>query len=80
MAKTIMVVDDSVTMVMSLKTTLSLGGFKVEANWPAGALDKLKWRVKPDLILTDINMPVIGGLEIIEQGARTCPAADSSRF
>jgi len=66
MAKTILVVDDSVTMVMSLKTTLSLGGFQVEtANNGQQALDKLKGGVKPDLILTDINMPVMGGMELI---------------
>ena len=66
MAKTILVVDDSVTMVMSLKTTLSMGGFQVEtANNGQQALDKLKGGVKPDLMLTDINMPVMGGLEMI---------------
>ncbi len=66
MAKTILVVDDSVTMVMSLKSTLSMGGFQVEtANNGQQALDKLKGGVKPDLIITDINMPIMGGLEMI---------------
>ncbi|MGD0481844.1 MAG: response regulator [Terracidiphilus sp.] len=66
MAKTILVVDDSLTMVMSLKSALSMGGFQVEtANNGQQALDKLKGGFKPDLILTDINMPVMGGLEMI---------------
>lgn len=66
MAKTIMIVDDSATMRMSLTSTLSLGGFQVEtANNGQQALDKLKAGIKPDLILTDINMPVMGGLEMI---------------
>jgi two-component system chemotaxis response regulator CheY len=66
MAKTILVVDDSATMVMSLTSSLSLGGYKVEtANNGQQALDKLKAGVKPDLILTDINMPVMGGMELI---------------
>jgi len=30
MANTILVVDDSVTMVLSLKTTLTMNGFQVE--------------------------------------------------
>jgi two-component system chemotaxis response regulator CheY len=66
MAKTILVVDDSLTMVLSLKSALSMGGFQVEtANNGQQALDKLKGGFKPDLILTDINMPVMGGLEMI---------------
>lgn len=66
MAKTVLVVDDSVTMVMSLKTTLSLNGFQAEtASNGREALDKLKAGLKPDLILTDVNMPVMTGMELI---------------
>jgi two-component system chemotaxis response regulator CheY len=66
MAMTILVVDDSATMVMSLKTTLSMNGFQVEtASNGQAALDKLKSGIKPNLILTDVNMPVMGGLELI---------------
>jgi two-component system chemotaxis response regulator CheY len=66
MAMTILVVDDSPTMVMSLKATLSMNGFLVEtANNGQVALDKLKLGIKPNLILTDVNMPVMGGLEFI---------------
>jgi two-component system chemotaxis response regulator CheY len=66
MAKTVLVVDDSVTMVMSLKTTLSMNGFEVEtAGNGQAALDKLFAGIKPSLVLTDINMPVMGGLELI---------------
>ncbi|MGD0801169.1 MAG: response regulator [Terracidiphilus sp.] len=73
MAMTILVVDDSVTMVLSLKTTLNMNGFEVEtANNGQAALDKLKAGLKPNLILTDINMPVMGGLEFIGK-ARALP-------
>jgi len=66
MAKTILVVDDSATMVMSLKTTLSLHGFQAEtAGNGKEALDRLQSGFKPDLIVTDINMPVMGGMELI---------------
>ncbi len=66
MVMTILVVDDSVTMLLSLKTTLSMNGFQVEtANHGQAALDKLKSGLKPNLILTDINMPVMSGMELI---------------
>jgi two-component system chemotaxis response regulator CheY len=66
MAVKILVVDDSITMVMSLKTTLTMNGFEVEtANNGQAALDKLNAGVKPNLVITDINMPVMGGLELI---------------
>jgi two-component system chemotaxis response regulator CheY len=68
MAKTILIVDDSATMLMSLKSSLVLGGFQVEtASNGQQALDKLKAGLKPSLILTDVNMPVMGGLELIEK-------------
>ncbi len=66
MAMTVLVVDDSVTMVMSLKTTLAMSGFQVEtAGNGQEALTKLQSGIKPNLILTDINMPVMGGMELI---------------
>ena len=66
MVMKVLVVDDSVTMVMSLKTTLTMNGFEVEiASNGQAALDKLYSGIKPNLIVTDINMPVMGGLEMI---------------
>ena len=66
MARMVLVVDDSITMMMSLKTTLAMNGFEVEtASNGKAALDKLNAGSKPSLVLTDINMPVMGGLELI---------------
>ena len=73
MAKTILVVDDSATMLMSLKTTLTMGGYQVEtASNGQLALDKLKAGAKPNLIHTDVNLPVMGGMELIGK-ARALP-------
>ncbi|MCK7574997.1 MAG: response regulator [Chromatiales bacterium] len=73
MSKTILVVDDSATMVMSLKASLEMAGFKVEtAGDGVQALTKLKAGVKPDLIITDINMPNMGGMDFI-RNARALP-------
>ncbi len=68
MAKTILIVDDSATMVMSVKGTLEMAGYKVEtASDGVKAMEKLTAGLKPDLIITDINMPNMGGLELIKK-------------
>ncbi len=74
MSKTILIVDDSATMTMSVKSSLELNGFKVTtAADGVIALDILKTGFKPDLIITDINMPRMGGLELIKE-AKMLPA------
>jgi two-component system chemotaxis response regulator CheY len=66
MGKTILIVDDSATMILSVKSTLEMNGFTVEtANDGVQALGKLKSGSKPDLIITDVNMPNMDGLELI---------------
>jgi len=66
MGKTILIVDDSATMILSVKSTLEMNGFSVEtANDGIQALGKLKSGSKPDLIITDVNMPNMDGLELI---------------
>jgi two-component system chemotaxis response regulator CheY len=67
MAKTILIVDDSPTMTMSVKSSLEMNGFAVQtASDGVQAMIKLKAGLKPDLIITDINMPNMGGLELIK--------------
>lgn len=66
MAKTIMIVDDSATIRMSISATLEMNGFVVIAAEDGKiALSKLSSGVKPDLIITDVNMPNMGGIELI---------------
>jgi two-component system chemotaxis response regulator CheY len=73
MAKTIMIVDDSSTMLMSLRNSLEIAGFAVlDANDGSVALKTLQGGAKPDLIITDINMPNMGGIEFISK-ARALP-------
>lgn len=71
MAKTILIVDDSSTMLMSVRQTLELAGYAVEAARDGvEAMGRLKTGLKPDLMITDINMPNMNGLELI-RNART---------
>jgi two-component system, chemotaxis family, chemotaxis protein CheY len=66
MAKTIMIIDDSSTMLMSLRNSLEIAGYAVlQASDGALALKTLQGGAKPDLIITDINMPNMGGIEFI---------------
>ena len=71
MAKTIFIVDDSTVMLMSVRQTLEMAGFKVEtAKDGLEAFNRLKAGLKPDLIITDINMPNMNGIDFI-RNART---------
>ena len=67
MTKTVLLVDDSATMIMSVKALLTTNGFAaVTASNGRQALAEIK-KAKPDLIITDINMPDMNGLELIQQ-------------
>jgi two-component system chemotaxis response regulator CheY len=67
MGKKILIVDDSPTMTMSVKSSLQMNGFEVKtAADGVQALILLKGGLKPDLIITDINMPNMGGMELIK--------------
>jgi two-component system, chemotaxis family, chemotaxis protein CheY len=69
--KTILIVDDSATMLASVKGILVNGGFKVEtASDGEQALLKLKGGFKPDLIVTDINMPKLDGIGLIREARK----------
>ncbi len=66
--KTILVVDDSATIVMSLKNNLEIAGYTVEtASDGLEALNKAKSGFKPDLVITDVNMPRMDGMELIKE-------------
>ncbi|MFT4114996.1 response regulator [Silvibacterium sp.] len=64
--KKILIVDDSVSMRKMVGYCLRQAGFDVmEAEHGQDALDKLKG-VVVDLIITDLNMPVMDGITLIQ--------------
>jgi two-component system chemotaxis response regulator CheY len=66
--KTIMLVDDSTTILLSMSTILTKAGYAVEkAGNAEEGMTKLKGGVKPDLLITDLNMPGMNGIEFIKE-------------
>lgn len=71
--KKVLIVDDSISMRQMVGFTLKQGGFDVvEAEHGQDALDKLQGAAV-DLIITDLNMPVMDGITLI-QNVRKQPA------
>ena len=70
MAKTLMIVDDSATMRKIIMRTVRMSGLEFERTDEAGngaeAIEKLK--TDPvDVVLCDVNMPEMGGLEMVKK-------------
>lgn len=64
--KTILLVDDSTTILLSVSGILSKAGYKVlTAECAADALALLDGTAI-DLLITDLNMPGINGIEFIK--------------
>ncbi len=65
--KKVFLIDDSAVMLMSVKEALSMAGYEVEtATNGEDAMEKIKGGIKPDLIITDINMPKMDGISFIK--------------
>jgi len=68
MAKSILIVDDAISMRGLLSMTLNNLGYNVvEANDGEDAMIKLSSSNKIDLIITDLNMPKMDGIELIKK-------------
>lgn len=64
---TILVVDDDDTLRFLAREALELAGFAVEEAQDGAAALELAHRVKPDLILLDVQMPRVNGFEVCER-------------
>ena len=67
MSKKILVVDDNVDSIMILRSILESQGYSVRtAQSGLDALDLLTHEV-PDLVLLDVMMPQMSGIEVLER-------------
>lgn len=65
--RTILIVDDSPTVLMSMQNMLSRLGYKVQtASSAEDALKKVPANPSPNLVITDFNMPGKNGAELIK--------------
>ena len=72
--KTILLVDDSATILLSISNILAKAGYTVEkASNAADGLKKFQAGTKIDLLITDLNMPGMNGIEFIKE-VRKLPA------
>jgi len=66
--KSILLVDDSPTMLMSIEGVLTKAGFAVTKSSSAeAALDLLKGTLKIDLMITDLYMGAMNGIDLIKE-------------
>ncbi len=67
MGNTILVAEDSTSMRKLISFTLQGAGYEViEAEDGKDAVNKLIKHDKIDLVISDLNMPNMGGLELLE--------------
>ncbi len=76
MAHKIMLVDDASFMRMMLKNILVGSGYEIigEAENGAKAIEQYK-NLKPDLIIMDIIMPEMGGIDAVREIIKLNPSA-----
>jgi two-component system chemotaxis response regulator CheY len=68
---TILIIDDSATMVMSLGQILQTANYEIAtANNGKEGLEMLNGGLKPTVILTDLNMPEMDGIDFIKAARR----------
>ena len=59
-------IDDSATMLMSMETLLKRAGYTVTKSESAEAAMTALESISPKLIITDLNMPGMNGIELIK--------------
>jgi CheY-like chemotaxis protein len=64
--KTILVIDDDVGFRLMLQKLLESAGYRVITGEEGQSGMEAAWSVRPDLVITDIDMPVHDGYKTIQ--------------
>ena len=71
----ILAVDDSTTVLVSIELALKKRGYALDLfQRPGPALESIS-RAVPDLVITDLNMPEMTGIELIRRVRQLPPPA-----
>ena len=83
MAKSLMIVDDSATMRKIIMRTVRMSGLKFDTIEEAGngaeAISKLNTQ-PTDIVLCDVNMPEMNGLEMVKKVRTELPACSETKI
>lgn len=74
--KIILVIDDDEDFQMILKITLSQKGFQVRSLLDGQLADTLKEQPSPDIILLDVDLPKVNGVEVGRQLKKNASTRD----
>ncbi|MBP3544455.1 MAG: response regulator [Lachnospiraceae bacterium] len=76
MAKNILICDDAAFMRMMIKDILSKNGYEIAGEAENGLKAVEKYReVKPDLVMMDITMPEMDGIQALKRIKAEDPSA-----
>lgn len=71
MIRNVLLVDDSPTLLLSVSQMLGAAGFgATQASSGASALVHLRQTTRIDLMITDLNMPLMDGIALIKETRR----------
>ena len=71
MTARVLVVEDDVTMAEVLKAYLMRAGYQVELSGDGGEAAQLWQRISPDVVILDIMLPGLSGLELLRRRRRS---------
>jgi CheY-like chemotaxis protein len=78
MKKKILIVDDDADVVTALHDRLAMVGYETLRAWDGIAALQILEQIRPDLMLLDLEMPHMNGLEVLKWLARKRREGDSA--